>query len=243
MCGPSRCDESRTLLPLSPLSTPMSPRSLVAPFMCCKQTTGRSSIILQSATLSPHTARFFVSLARTLRNKMAALSACFALLMTAFAPSSFTPTCHHVSGLTRSPPHHYSSTSVPIALAGILLLIIFCSARHLPTSSFAFSIACATLASLPLLLISSHHGPWPVFFLAIPPTPKATAAMILSHIGSSLPDTFTLIRWFFRFSRYLRMLRPCPLLVTAARALLSGRLLALRVPPVPRVEFLPDRFP
>ena len=58
-----------------------------------------------------------------------------------------------------------------------------CSARHPPTLSSASSVACATLASLPLLLISSHHGPWHVFSLAIPPTPKATATMILSHIG------------------------------------------------------------
>ena len=183
MCGPSRCGESRTLLPLSPPSTPMSPRSLDVPFMRCKQTTGRSSITLRSATFSPHTARSFVSLARILRNKTAALSACFALSMTAFAPSSFTPTCPHVFGPTRLPPHHYSLTFVLVALAGILHLITSCLARHPPMLSSASSVACATPASLPLLLISSHLGLWPASFSAIPPTPKATAAMILSHIG------------------------------------------------------------
>ena len=130
MCGPSRCSKSRTLLPLSLLSTPMSPCSLDIPFMRCKQPTGRSLITLRSATFSPHTARSFVSLARTLRNKTAALSACYALSMTAFAPSSFTPTCHHGFAPTRLPPLHHSSTFVPVALAGILHLITSCLARH-----------------------------------------------------------------------------------------------------------------
>ena len=51
------------------------------------------------------------------------------------------------------------------------------------------------------------------------------------------------MRWFFRFSRYLRMLRLCPLPVTAAHVLLLGRLSALRVPPAPWVEFLPGWLP
>src|SRR4051812_42782238 len=100
--------------------------------------------------------------------------------MTAYAPSSFMPTCHHVFGLTRLPPHHSSLTFVPVALAGTSPLITSCLARHPPMLSSASSVVCATPASLPLLLISSHLGLWPASFLAILLTPKATAAMILS---------------------------------------------------------------